>query len=264
MIKPKHKNPARGRHKSPVAPADLIWGIHPILELLKTDSSQILTISILNKSSKLEDIINLAVEKKLPCQQTTSFPLPDKINHQGVIARIKPPATIELAHLLKRAGQSNQPLILALDSIQDPHNFGAIIRSAAAAGVTGIIYPKDRSAPLSGTVAKVSVGAINRMALCPVTNLVSIIKKLKKAGFWIFGAAGEADQDIYKADFKGAVCLVIGGERKGIRPLVRQQCDFLVSIPMQGGMESLNASVAASIIMFEAVRQQNQPDGKKN
>lgn len=237
--------------------ACLIWGIHPVLELLQGDHSRILELRVLHKSARLRQIIDLARERHLPCRLAASFPeLPEQARHQGVMARIKPPETVELTALLAVCSQVAPPLVLVLDSIQDPHNFGAIIRSAAAAGVSGIIYPKDRSAPLSGTVAKVSVGAISRVALCPVTNLAVTLQKLKKAGFWIFGAAGEAAQDIYQADFRGPVCLVIGGEGKGIRPLVRQQCDFLVKIPMRGGMESLNASVAAAIIMFEIIRQQ--------
>jgi 23S rRNA (guanosine2251-2'-O)-methyltransferase len=255
--KPKNKNSTKRRKKIPAVSPDLIWGIHPVLELLRADHQQVLELRVLNKSAKLKEIIDLAQEKGLPFLVKSDFPeLSEQINHQDVMARIKPPATIDLPQLLSLSSQTAQPLILVLDSIQDPHNFGAIIRSAAAAGVSGIIYPKDRSAPLSGTVAKVSVGAINRISLCPVTNLAATLQKLKKVGFWIFGAAGGTPQDIYQADFKGQVCLVIGGERKGIRPLVRQQCDFLVSIPMQSGMESLNASVAASIIMFEVIRQQ--------
>ncbi len=258
-INPQKPARQKRRNKTNSAPDDLIWGIHPVAELLLTDHSQILEVRILNKSANLKQIINLAEEKQVPCHYNIAFPeLSDQIKHQGVMARIKPPATIDLQRLLRLGSQTDQPLILALDSIQDPHNLGSIIRSAAAANVTGIIYPKDRSAPLSGTVAKVSVGAISRMALCPVTNLVSALQKLKKTGFWIYGAAGEAPQDMYQANFSGPTCLVIGGERKGIRPLVRQQCDFLVSIPMRGGMESLNASVATAIIIFEIIRQQRR------
>ena len=259
MTKQPNKMPDRKKYrpKTSGASADLIWGIHPVYELLRVDPQQILEIRVLTRSAKLKKIIDLAREQQVPCRLEREFPeLSARIIHQGILARIKPLPTMSLPELLKIAGpQTGQPLLLALDSIQDPHNFGAIIRSAAAAGVKGIIYPKDRSAPLSGTVAKVSVGAVSRMNLCPVTNLVSALQKLQKEGFWVFGAAGEAEQSIYQADFKGPVCLVIGGEEKGIRALVRRQCDFLISIPMHGGMESLNASIAAAIIMFEIIRQ---------
>ncbi len=256
----KHKGHANNKrhNKPPQVPVDLIWGTHPVFELLCDSPGQIIEIWVTGKSAKLQEIINLATERHVTCHFTTSIPiLSEQIKHQGVMARIKPVATIDLSELLTVARlQSRPPLIIALDSIQDPHNFGAIIRSAAAAGVTGIIYTKDRAAPLSGTVAKVSVGSVSRMNLCPVTNLVTTIQKIKKNNFWVFGTAGDAPQDIYQADFTGSVCLVIGGERKGIRPLVKQQCDFLVSIPMHGGMESLNASVAAALVMFEVIRQQ--------
>lgn len=265
MNSPKNKHAGHKKHRAKTAgtPNDLIWGIHPVYELLQASPRQIMEVRILAKSAKLQEIIDLARDQQVPCQLVQTFPEIDgqQINHQGVLARIKPVPTMNLSELLKIAGpHTGQPLLLALDCVQDPHNFGAIIRSAAAAGVKGIIYPKDRSAPLSGTVAKVSVGAINRMNLCPVTNLVTALQKLQKEGFWVFGAAGEAAQSIYQTDFKGPVCLVIGGEGKGIRALVRRQCDFLVSIPMHGGMESLNASIAAAIIMFEIIRQQRSND----
>lgn len=174
------------------------------------------------------------------------------------MARVQQIATVSLEALLADLEQSpDAPILLALDSIQDPHNLGAIIRSAAAVGVKAILLPKDRSAPLSGTVAKVAVGAMAHVTICSVTNLVSALKDLQGHGFWVFGAAGEANQTLYEADFAGKVCLVVGGEGKGLRPLVRSQCDHLVSIPMQHGLDSLNASVATGVILFEMARQRS-------
>nr|MBF0223560.1 23S rRNA (guanosine(2251)-2'-O)-methyltransferase RlmB [Desulfobulbaceae bacterium] len=238
--------------------AELIWGIHMVEELLQNRPESLVEVYFLKQTStKLETLLRLCKEKHIPTQISESpWHLPEHAVHQGVMARIKPFATIDFAHLLRLAAKKTNPIILALDTIQDPHNFGAMIRSASAAGVTGILYTKDRSAPLSGTVAKVSAGAISNMPLCPITNMAESLSKLKDKGFWIYGADGSAEQSIYQAKLAGPICLVIGGEAKGIRPLVKKNCDFLISIPMQSALDSLNASTAAAIILFEVVRQQ--------
>lgn len=238
--------------------AELIWGIHMVEELLQNRPDSLVEVYFLKqKSTKLESLLQLCKEKHIPSQISEKpWNLPEHAVHQGVMARIKPFATIEFANLLRLAAKQSNPIILALDNIQDPHNFGAMIRSASAAGVTAILYTKDRSAPLSGTVAKVSAGAISNMPLCPITNMAESLSKLKDNDFWIYGADGSAEQSIYQANFDGPICLVIGGEAKGIRPLVKKNCDFLISIPMQSALDSLNASTAAAIILFEVVRQQ--------
>lgn len=175
---------------------------------------------------------------------------------QGVTARIKSFAFMSLADLAKKIkGTAAPSMLLALDSIQDPQNLGAIIRSGLAAGVSGVIIPKDRSASLSGSVAKASAGAVFHVDVCRVTNLVIALQELKRYGVWIFGAEKDGGRSIYESDFSLPACLVIGSEGRGMRPLVREQCDFLVSIPMAGGLDSLNGSVAAAVILFEAVRQ---------
>ena len=242
---------------------DLIWGIHAVLGLLRDQPRRVrdLTIQKGKASPKLQEIIDLAREHQIRLRFEPRLRVPagaGKINHQGVMARIQQVSTVSLEALLADLDASPEPpIVLALDSIQDPHNLGAIIRSAAAVGVKAILLPKDRSAPLSGTVAKVAVGAMAHVAICSVTNLVSSLKQLQEHGFWIFGAAGETDHTLYEADFVGKVCLVVGGEGKGIRPLVRSQCDHLVSIPMQHGLDSLNASVATGVILFEMARQRS-------
>jgi 23S rRNA (guanosine2251-2'-O)-methyltransferase len=157
--------------------------------------------------------------------------------------------------LLRTRGLKGPPLLLALDSIQDPHNLGAIIRSAVAAGVNGLILPKDRSASITGAVIKVSAGSIFHLDICRVTNLVNSFKKLKSENIWIMGAAKDASSSLYSVDLTVPACLVIGSEGKGLRPLVAEHCDILLSIPMLGSLDSLNASVAAGVIMFEALRQ---------
>lgn len=249
-----------GRSSGPPERTDLIWGIHPVMELLSSAPDRILELRILKAShNKVQDIVQLADQHGVSWHVADApfSGTPDQATLQGVQARTKPVTTVGLADVIAaRRDKIGPALVLALDTIQDPHNFGAMIRSASAAGALAILYTKDRSAPLSGTVAKVAVGAIAHLPLCPVTNMASALQQLKDAGFWIFGADGSADQTIYEADLSGSVCLVIGGERSGIRPLVKKQCDVLISIPMHSGLDSLNASVAAAVIMFEIVRQQ--------
>lgn len=252
----KHKPHSRPPQKN----VDCIWGIHPVADLLTKNPADIIEIRFLKqKSTKLQELIDQA-EQTGTAYHFADKPYPETpedARHQGVLARIKPVQTISLAGILAARPEGGRaPILLALDSIQDPHNFGSIIRSASAAGVSGILFTKDRSAPLSGTVAKVSVGAINHMPLCPVTNMATTLDQLKEEGFWIFGADGSAETSVYQSDFSGPVCLVIGGEAKGIRPLVKTKCDFLISIPMRSDLDSLNASVATAVILFEIVRRQ--------
>lgn len=251
----------RGRNKVAQADrTDLIWGIHPVMGLLVSTPGKIIELRFLKSGhGKVQELVQLAEQEGIPYHFADNpFPgTPEQATLQGVQARIKPVVTTTLNDLIASQQQSETPaLILALDTIQDPHNFGAMIRSASAAGAIGILYTKDRSAPLSGTVAKVAVGAIAHLPLCPVTNMAQALQQLKEAGFWIFGAEGSAETTIYQAKYDGPVCLVIGGECNGIRPLVKKHCDFLVSIPMHSAIDSLNASVAAAVILFEIVRQQ--------
>lgn len=208
-------------------------------------------------SGKIQKIIDLARSHNIKIRFLAEIKIPGagRVNHQGVAAKISAVATMSIESLLATVRDNENSLIVALDSIQDPHNLGAIIRSSCAAGAIGMIITKDRAAPLGGTAAKVAAGAINKLNICQVTNLAESLKKLKDARFWVYGADATADKTIFESDFSGPVCLVIGSEGAGIRPLVRQQCDFLVKIPMSGPTESLNASVAAGIVLFEVVRQ---------
>ena len=161
----------------------------------------------------------------------------------------------ELLDDLEATAAAVAPRLLALDSIQDPRNLGSILRSALAAGFGHVILTRDRSVPVTGTVARTSAGAVAHLKLCQVVNLAETLKLLKERGFWVFGAVVEPEADsIYQADFSGPVCLVIGSEGKGIRPLVRRQCDHLVTIPMHAPFNSLNASAAAAVLLFEIAR----------
>jgi 23S rRNA (guanosine2251-2'-O)-methyltransferase len=161
-----------------------------------------------------------------------------------------------LEQCARRIAAGEAVRLVVCDSLQDPHNLGAIIRSALAAGAAGAVVTRERSAPLGGTAAKASAGAMAHLPLCQVTNLVSALKDLKKAGFWIFGAVKEDEaRSLYDTDLTVPCCLVVGSEGKGLRPLVRRECDLLVSIPMRTSLDSLNSSVAAAVILFEALRQ---------
>ena len=176
--------------------------------------------------------------------------------HQGVIAlaaAVKYVTVDDILDIARERGE--QPLIIICDEISDPHNLGAIIRTCEAAGAHGVIIPKRRSAGLTATVAKASSGAVYHTAVARVPNLTSAITELKKAGTWVFGASADGQTPLWQADFKGATALVIGSEGAGIGRLVGENCDFSVNIPMFGKITSLNASVSAAILMFEAVRQ---------
>lgn len=239
----------------------LIWGIHPVLETLKTRPTLITEIYLQQGggSGKLQEILDLAASHGILVRRPVPLPDPgtaEPVNHQGVMARLKPLPACDLEDLIDSPG-SSQPTLVALDSIQDPHNLGAIIRSAAGAGVSGVIIPKDRSAPLSGAAAKVAAGALNRIRICRVTNLADSLIRLKEAGYWIYGAEGGSGQSLFRADLHGSICLVIGSEGRGLRPLVRKHCDFLLGIPLAAGVESLNASVAAGVFLFEIARQKS-------
>jgi 23S rRNA (guanosine2251-2'-O)-methyltransferase len=186
------------------------------------------------------------------------------LRHQGAIARYvgaRSHDDADLPALIEAAG--GKALLLILDGVQDPHNLGACLRSAAAAGVTAVVIPKDKSAPVNATVRKISSGAADRVPVVRVTNLARAMKTIREAGIWIYGLAGEEGGSLYAVDLKGPVALVLGGEADGLRRLTRENCDALTHIPMpgidaSGGIESLNVSVAAGVVLFEAVRQRTQ------
>jgi 23S rRNA (guanosine2251-2'-O)-methyltransferase len=183
--------------------------------------------------------------------------------HQGVVAEVLPragdPETL-LAEALD--GATGAPLLLVLDGVQDPHNLGACLRSADAAGVTAVIAPKDRAAGLTAVVRKVAAGAAESVPFVSVVNLARTLRELKERGIWLIGTADDADQTLFEADFTGPSALVMGSEGEGMRRLTRDTCDQLVSIPMAGAVESLNVSVATGVALFEAVRQRRAPRKK--
>jgi 23S rRNA (guanosine2251-2'-O)-methyltransferase len=260
------KSTKKSRYISKTSKEQLVWGIHPVLEALQACPHCIKEI-IISKSragQRMEEILALAQENGIKISfgsvkteevSRKGHETTEQEGSQGVSARIVFPfiAFDDLLNSLKE--EPTPPLLLALDSIQDPHNLGAIIRSAVAAGANGIILPKDRSASITATVIKVSAGAVFHLRICRVTNLVNCFKVLKENGIWIFGTKRDGARPVYDVDLTVPACLVIGSEGKGLRPFVAENCDLHISIPMQGSLDSLNASVAAGIILFETVRQ---------
>lgn len=245
---------------------DLLWGIHPIYEALKETPERLTEILLVKdrKGKKLEEIAELARRHKVKISLLSGFRLTgdgaEEVRHQGILARTTAVTTLPFAALVEKfaalVAKGEKPRIVACDSLQDPHNVGAIIRSALAAGAMGVILTRERSAPLSGTVEKSSAGAVSHIDICQVTNLVTALQGLKKAGAWVFGAVKDGSaQSLYATDLRVPACVVVGSEGQGIRPLVRRECDIVLSIPMVGRLDSLNSSVAAAVILFEAVRQ---------
>lgn len=244
--------------------SEIIWGINPVLEVLKTRAGQINEIIFQPGLAgvKCQQIIDAAGEHGITVR-FGELPLgkyEKNIRHQGVVARLTPYSYLDFDALLSRlSGLDEPPFLVALDSIQDPQNLGAISRSALAAGALAILVPKDRTASVGGAAFKASAGALAHIDICRVTNLVTTLQQLKEQGVWVFGTtADESGTTIYDADFSLPLCMVIGSEEKGLRPLVQKQCDFLVTIPMTGGLDSLNASAAAAVVFFEIVRQRRQ------
>jgi 23S rRNA (guanosine2251-2'-O)-methyltransferase len=262
-IKSGHSKQKKSHRRSRNGKVQLFWGIHPVLEALLTSPASVKEVILEKKSgARIQEIVDLAEEKKIGVRyDKTVFQKAEIVGgerHQGVAALIAFPY-VDFARILSELAEEKEPpFILVLDSIQDPRNLGAIIRSAVAAGCRKLILPKDRSAPLTGTVAKTSAGAVFHIDICRVTNLATSIDALKKAGIWVFATAALGPLTIYQADFRVPVCLVIGNEEKGVRPLVKKHCDGLVSIPMAGRLDSLNASVAAGVALFEIARQRAQ------
>ncbi len=238
-----------------------ISGINAVASALEHDIEHVREVLVEagNKNARIAEIEENARRKDISVRRVNNQALEGiagGLRHQGVIARYeaaKPKEESELPGLIEAA--EGRALLLILDGVQDPHNLGACLRSAAAAGVTAVIIPKDKAAPLNATVRKTSAGAADRIPVISVTNLARTLRTIKDAGVWVYGMDGEAQGLIYQTDFTGNVAIVMGGEGEGMRRLTREHCDALVKIPMPGDMESLNVSVATGVALFEAVRQ---------
>lgn len=238
-----------------------VYGLHAVITLLERSPEQIMELWLLNTRSdkRMQKVLDLARAQEISVRETDKGLMNQKTeeaNHQGVIAWRKPRQNVTEKHLPEILDNlTGTALILILDGITDPHNLGACLRTADAAGAQLVLAPKDQSAPLNATVAKVACGAAEVVPYIQVTNLARTMKELQERGIWIIGTAGEAEQDIYQQDLTGPVALVMGAEGSGMRRLTREKCDFLANIPMAGEVSSVNVSVATGICLFEAVRQ---------
>ena len=239
---------------------DQIEGRNAVLELLESNKDiNKIYITKGEKKGSINKIIAMANEKKIIVvekeKKQMDF-LAGSENYQGVIAIVPPYKYCDVKDILEVAKERKEkPFIIVLDGIEDTHNLGAIIRTAEAAGVHGIIIPKRRAASVNSTVSKVACGALEYMKIARVNNITETIKELKESGIWIIGTDLEAAEDFYKQDFDESIAIVIGNEQKGISENVKKNCDFLTKIPMIGKVQSLNASVCAGIIIYEVVKQ---------
>lgn len=238
-----------------------IVGVNAVASSIENDADNVREVLIEagSKNPRLTEIEENARRKGIDVRRVNTQALDGVgggVRHQGVAARYAAARTWsenELEGLVSAA--EGKALLLVLDGVQDPHNLGACLRSAAASGVTAVVIPKDKSATVNATVRKTSAGAADRIPVVAVTNLARALRELQKQGVWIYGLAGEAEASLYALDLRGNVALVLGGEADGLRRLTREHCDQLVKIPMPGEIESLNVSVAAGVTLFEAVRQ---------
>jgi 23S rRNA (guanosine2251-2'-O)-methyltransferase len=243
---------------------DLLYGIHPLYEALVAGRREFkwLYVSKSRRIKGVETLLKLAraggiaVQYKAPDYFKSH--LGDSV-HQGVAAQVgELPLADEKAILKKAQTDSGLPLILALDGVVDPQNLGSLVRTALAMGVHGVVLPKVRAAPLSPAVSKASAGAMEHMLFARVSNLVAVLQRLKKAGLWVVGSHAGSQHAVDQADFNVGLVLVIGGEAKGIRPLVRKTCDYLVGVPQKTQVDSLNAAVAGAMVMYEVMRQRRK------
>ena len=237
-----------------------IYGVHAVEALLRFHPKRVKQIWLSEGRSepRLQALLALAAEYRVSVGQAERREMDAWVEgvHQGVVAEVSPSQVwgeAMLEELLERT--EKVPLLLVLDGVTDPHNLGACLRTADAAGALAVIVPKDKSATLTAAVRKVACGAAEVIPLVAVTNLARTLEKLQQRGLWIVGTAGEAQQELYQQDMTGPTVLVMGAEGKGMRRLTREHCDFLVKLPMAGSVSSLNVSVATGVCLFEAVRQ---------
>jgi 23S rRNA (guanosine2251-2'-O)-methyltransferase len=243
--------------------SDQIEGRNPVIELLESgrDINKIL-IAKGEGHGSINKIIAMAKERRIVTIEADRQKLneiSETHNHQGVIAMVPPFDYSDIEDILDLAKEKQEaPFIVILDGIEDPHNLGSIIRTAETAGVHGVIIPKRRAVGVNSTVAKASAGAVEYMKIARVNNINETIKMLKENGVWVCGTDMDAANNYYEQDLKGPLAVVIGGEGFGISRLVKENCDFLVKIPMKGKIASLNAAVCAGIVLYEAAKQRNR------
>jgi 23S rRNA (guanosine2251-2'-O)-methyltransferase len=239
---------------------ETIFGVHAVRMMLERHPERIRTVRLAERRDdpRVRTIEELARRRALPIERVDTETLKRQLGdvvHQGVAAEITPLPPWGEDELLAALQGTPAALLLALDGVQDPHNLGACLRTADACGVRALIVPKDRAAQLTPAARKVAAGAAETTPVVAVTNLVRSLKLLKAAGLWVVGADAAAEESADRVDLKGPVALVLGAEGTGLRQLTRQNCDFLVRLPQLGAVESLNVSVAAGMLLYEAVRQ---------
>ncbi len=241
----------------------LVYGIHAALHTLKYSPERVLELWVQadHKNTRLDEITTLAESLEIGIQRVPRKSL-DKMSHeqrhQGVIIRRQTLPLQDEADLMELVDKTNNVLLLILDGVQDPHNLGACLRTADAAGADAVVVPASRGVGMTPTVRKVASGAADSIPLIVTRNLARTLKQLKDSGVWLIGTSDQAQQSIYEMDLTGSSALVMGSEDKGLRRLTRDHCDFLIRIPMAGVVESLNVSVASGICLYEAVRQRNE------
>jgi 23S rRNA (guanosine2251-2'-O)-methyltransferase len=238
---------------------ELIFGVNPVRESLQGSRGAFnLYVQISASDHRVEKIIKLAEDRGVAVHRREKIDLTRMCassHHQGIALEVEPFRYAELDDLLASISRSGGAgFLLVLDGILDPHNLGALIRSAACAGADGVVIPRDRACGITAAAEKASAGAVETIPVAQVTNIVQALETMKKTGYWVYGLAGEVSQSLYDLKFSGSSVLVIGGEGEGIRQLVRKQCDVVMSIPQYGGVSSLNASVAGGIALFEMAR----------
>lgn len=239
-----------------------IYGVLPVIEALRSGARRIERIVIAEgaRHERLREVFDLAKRARIPVRKEPRIAL-DRLaggaNHQGVMAIAAAASYTNEDDLIERI--TPQSLFILLDGVEDPHNLGAIIRTAECAGATAIIIPERRAAHITEVVAKTAAGATEYLPVARVTNLANFIEKLKQRNVWVVGVEASSDMNYTRYDYQGAVALVFGGEGHGLHRLVRERCDVTVSIPMRGHITSLNVSVAVGVVLFEAQRQRNQP-----
>jgi len=242
---------------------DRVWGRNPVKALLKSGGRRADEIAVLaGARGPLSEIVALAHRAGVKVSYRTRDQLGAMAgtdDHQGVVARVAAAEYSDLEDLLVIPARRKEiPFFLALDQVQDPRNFGALLRTADAFGVHGVIVPKHHAVGLTEAAARTAMGAVEYIPVARETNLVAALEKLKESGIWIFGAAADKGVAPWAADLKGPACLVLGGEGEGLRPLVARTCDLLVTVPMRGGVGSLNVAAAGAALCYEVARQRAQ------
>ena len=240
---------------------ELLYGIHPVTEALRAGRRRLFEIFVVRgrRSARLEHTLSLGTAAKIPVRELSGPQLQSRTNtdeHQGIAALVSTYPMSGISKILDLArDDGDAPFLLLLDGIVDPHNLGALVRTALCAGVQGVVIPKNRSAGPVPAASRASAGAMEHVHMARVVNMANTIKELKSKGIWVAGTDRSAGKNLYACDLTGPLAIVIGGEEKGIRPLVGNCCDFLMSIPQKGALNSLNASVAGAVVLYEAFRQ---------